>query len=381
MRICLDARQWRGTVSGLGRYAVNLVRQLAALDHQNEYIVLLHASRHEALVTQPNFTEIRLPYKISSARNTLWGARPINSLQADIYHALFHFLPLGVQAGHVVITLHDLIWVEHPELSFESRWRQWWKCSLAAACIRHAVARADHVIAISENTLRMALAHYGTPMGKFTLCYQGADPVFFAPAPDAPLPRAVAGRRFVFCMGNTKPYKNTPRLLQAFGRIAPEYPDLLLLIVGRGDGFPSLMKSAGSLGLTERVVFSQQLSDAQVRVCFDQAVFFAFPSLVEGFGLPVVEAMASGCPVLTSWVSSLGEIAGDAAVLVDPEQVEAIAAGMRRLLTDEPLRCDLVQRGRQRAAEFTWSACAARTLAVYDALASRAGDPCAEQHG
>lgn len=154
-----------------------------------------------------------------------------------------------------------------------------------------------------------------------------------------------------------------------------------MLIVGRGDGFPSLMKSAGSLGLTERVVFSQQLSDAQVRVCFDQAAFFAFPSLVESFGLPVVETMASGCPVLTSRVSSLGEIAGDAAVLVDPEQVEAIAVGMRRLLTDEFLHCDLIQRGRQRAADFTWSACAARTLAVYDALANRAGDPYAKQHG
>jgi glycosyltransferase involved in cell wall biosynthesis len=198
-----------------------------------------------------------------------------------------------------------------------------------------------------------------------TTIYHGVDPAFFAAGAGTVPPAAVAGRRFIFALGSEKPYKNIPRLLQAFALIAPHYSDLALAIRGQEEACPTCRRLVGDLGLTSRVVFVPRLSDAEVRACFVRAVFFVFPSLVEGFGLPVIEAMAGGCPVLAADIPPLREVAGDAALLVDPGQVQAIAAGMRRLLDQPPLRQELTNQGRARAARFDWRMTAAQTLEVY----------------
>ena len=177
-------------------------------------------------------------------------------------------------------------------------------------------------------------------------------------------------RRFIFSLGNSLPYKNLPRLLQAFAEIADSDPDLMLVFAGRGEGKQHLMQMARSLGAADRIHFAGQLSDGEIRACFRHALFFAFPSLIEGFGLPVLEAMASGCPVLTSNCSSLAEIAGENAVLVDPQACASIAVGMQRLLTDPELRQQLAGQGQHRAANFTWQASAEQTLQVYHQLST-----------
>ena len=140
------------------------------------------------------------------------------------------------------------------------------------------------------------------------------------------------------------------------------------MFAGRGEGNPALVRLAHQLGLSDRVLLAGQLSDEQIRACLAHALFFAFPSLIEGFGLPVLEAMASGCPVLTSNCSSLAEVAGEDAVLVDPLDTTAIAAGMQRLLTDSALRQRLLHQGRQRAAAFTWEDAAQQTIQLYKQL-------------
>ena len=139
----------------------------------------------------------------------------------------------------------------------------------------------------------------------------------------------------------------------------------MLVFAGRGEGNAELLALARQMGAEDRIRFVGQLSDAQIRACLTHALFFAFPSLIEGFGLPVLEAMACGSPVLTSNCSSLAEIAGDDALLIDPEDVGSLAAGMRRLLTDADLRRQLAQRGPQRAAHFTWEITARQTLQTY----------------
>lgn len=367
MRICIDARSLREVMTGLGRYAAHLVYQLAALDQENEYIVIRRPNQRGPLVLQENFREIFLPYDISSARNILAGAEVINQLHADIYHALYHFLPLGVRAGRVIVTLHDLIWVDHSSLADGKRWRRWLKGSLGNLGIRRAMTAADHIITVSESTRQAALSAHALSASKLTTVHHGVDPFFFSRAAVS-LPAHCQGRDFIFTLGNSLPYKNIPRLIRAFSILAPQYPDLFLLLVGRGESYPALVRLAGRLGLADRVLFSGPLSDAQVHACYAQALLFAFPSLVEGFGLPVLEAMASGCPVLTANTSSLAEIAGEAAVLIDPLEVEEIAAGMRRLLDSADLRQQLVEQGERRAALFTWEECARKTLAVYRRL-------------
>lgn len=368
MRICIDARPLREVTTGLGRYTRSLVQHLAGIDPENEYILLRRPLYPGNVVEQDNFAEIRVPYGIFSPRNILTGARLINRLDADIYHSLFHFLPLGLKVRHVVVTLHDLIWVEHRVLAYEDRRRRWFKCGIAAPLIGRALAHADRVISISESTRQVALARFGLSPEKFTTIHHGVDPVFFSSRCCDCLPAICAGRPFIFTLSNTLPYKNTARLLDAFVSLTADYPRLCLLIAGRGDGYPTLVRLSRRYGIADRVLFSDQLTYAEVRACFARGIFFAFPSLVEGFGLPVLEAMASGCPVLTSNTSALVEVAGNDAELVDPHEVESIAAGMRRLLDSPERRRRLGAQGQRRAARFTWEACARQTLEVYRGL-------------
>ena len=379
MRICIDARSLRDVPTSLGRYAADLVSQIAKLDRENEYIVVRRPSRHGPIADQANFREIFAPYDISSAQNILAGARVINALDADVYHSLYHFLPIGVRARRVVITLHDLIWVDHSYLADGRRWRRWVKGSLGSLGIRRAIAAADHIIAVSESTRQAALDH-GVPADKVTAVLHGVAPAWHSGNSEPALfdldnttdqrdiLDGLAERPFVFGLGNSLPYKNLPRLVRAFAQVAPAHPDLALVFAGRGEGNPALVRLAHQLGLSDRVLLVGQLSDDQIRACFAHALFFAFPSLIEGFGLPVLEAMASGCPVLTSNCSSLAEVAGESAVLVDPLDIASIAAGMQRLLTDSALRQRLSHQGRQRAAAFTWEDAAQQTIQLYKQL-------------
>ncbi|MFH1569283.1 MAG: glycosyltransferase family 1 protein [Gemmatimonadota bacterium] len=373
MRVCLDARALRGAVTGLGTYARQLIGHLAALDRETDYVVLLRSDYPGSVASQPNFREVRVPYSIFTARNILAGARVINPLGADVYHALFHFVPLGLRAGSVVTTLLDLIWVEHPRLAYEDGVRRWLKCGIARPLVRHAVLRADRVIAISNATRDAAAARYHLPAARFTTIHLGVDAAFFRPPALDCVPPECRGRRFIFTLSNTLPYKNGGRLVAAFARLVPEYPDLHLLVAGRGEGYAGLRRRCAGLGVTDRVTFAEQLTFDQVHACFGAAAFFAFPSLVEGFGLPILEAMASGCPVLTSDRSAPAEVAGTAAELVDPTDVGAIAAGMRHLLDRPEHRLHLAARGRRRAAAFTWERAAAPTLEVYRQLAPAPG--------
>ncbi len=368
MRICIDARSLYDVPTGLGRYAANIVSAIAAIDRENEYYVVRRPSRHGPLANQPNFREIFLPYDISSARNILTGAQVINALHADLYHALFHFLPRGVYARRVVITLHDLIWVKHAHLADGLCWRRWVKGSLGNLGIRMAMTSACHIIAISESTRKAAIC-CGVPSDKITTIHHGVAPVWGGDddATDH-LPDICRGCRFVFVLGNSLPYKNIPRLLCAFARVAEDNSDLFLALAGRGEGASYLMRLAHRVGLSDRVLMLGSLTDDQVRACFVHALFFAFPSLVEGFGLPVLEAMASGCPVLTSNRSSLSEIGSTYAVLVNPHDVASIAEGMQSLLTDTALRHRLSIQGQRWAASFTWKKSASQTIALYHQL-------------
>ncbi len=362
MRVVLDARQVEDTLTGVGRYALNLVRHLALLDRENEYIVLRRTGVAQALVTQDNFRELRVPFHISTWANLVGGSRVINPLRADIYHALHHFLPLGVRARQVIVTLHDLIWVKYSHLAYDSRWLRWSRRRLYGPAIGYTLRRADHIVAISHFTEQEAAAHYDLPAGKMTTIHHGMSVLADAVPYDGPTP-------FMLSLGHSKPYKNIPRVIRAFHQVTTRHPEVHLIIAGRGDGYPALHQLASRLGVS-KVHFLGQLSDSELVGHFKSALFLAFPSLVEGFGLPLVEAMAHGCPVLTSRHSAMAEIVGDAAVLVDPMSVEAIADGMNRLIEEGSLRQALALKGPERASRFTWTECAERTLKLYHEVMS-----------
>jgi glycosyltransferase involved in cell wall biosynthesis len=181
--------------------------------------------------------------------------------------------------------------------------------------------------------------------------------------PDASQQPATPREPYFLYVGTIQPRKNLVRLLEAFAQLSPEAPRLV--IAGkRGWLSAPIERRAAELGLAERVVFAGYVPDAELPGLLRGALAFVFPSLYEGFGMPVLEAMAAGVPVLTSSTSALPEVAGDAALLVDPCDTAAIAGGMARLAGDASLRADLRARGLARAAEFTWERCARETLAV-----------------
>ena len=366
MRICLDARSLGRQMTGLGRYAAHLVYHLTQLDPKNEYVVLRRPSPRGPIAVGKRVREVVLPYDLSTVRNAIRGARVVDELAPDLYHALFHFLPLRLRTRPRVVTLHDLIWVDHARLADGRRWRRWVKGTVGAWGVYHAVRSADHVIAISDSTRRAAISAWGLPDTKFTTIHHGVDRF-----PGVRSPSEMTGSRaqgFILALGNALPYKNMPRLIRGFSSISEEFPQVHLVLAGRGETYRDLGRLVDRLGMSGRVEFRERPSDREVEMLLADALLFAFPSLVEGFGMPMLEAMANGCPVLTSQSSSLPEVAGDAAILVDPLDADSIGAGMRLLLRDGLLRRCLSERGRRRARAFTWEACARSTLDVYERL-------------
>ncbi|MCU0563258.1 MAG: glycosyltransferase family 4 protein [Desulfobacterales bacterium] len=364
-RIGLDMRMVDRFETGLGRYARELARHLPALRPEWEFILIKRPLLSgEVLGRAPNVSEVTVSGCLDHPRNLLAGPA-VNRLGLDVYHSLHQFLPPGLRVPRVALTLHDLIWVEHARLTFDTRWA-WmlWRVThlYGLATMRHALGRADHVVAISAHSAERARARCGLPPDRVSVVHHGAD---HATGNGDGTLRRESDEPYLLSLGNSKPYKNLRGLLHAFALTAPRRPGLRLKIVGRGDSFGNLRTLADRLGIAARVHFVGRVDDAELRRLFAGARALVFPSLIEGFGLPLVEAMALGCPVVTSAIPVVREIVGDAAVCVNPARPAAIAAAIERVLGDLKLRRRLTALGRDRAQRFTWKACAEGTAAVY----------------
>lgn len=366
-RIGLDARMVDLRTSGLGRYARELIRRLPALAPTTDFVIIKRpVMAREALSTAPNVREALVPGLLDHPANLL-SAPAIDALGLDLYHSLHHFLPPRLHTPQVVMTLHDLIWVEHAELTFSGRW-SWPKARAnqvyGTATMWHALKRADHVIAISAHSRDRAMSRFGLPEGRFTVIHHGVD---HEGAPMAP-PEAEPPQPFLLSLGNSKPYKNLPTLLRAFAVVQARHPELELVVVGRGDSLPELRRLAERLGVDHRVTYTGMVDDSQVHALMRTARALVFPSLIEGFGFPAVEAMAAGCPVVTSDIPVIREIVGDAALLASPTSHEALAQAITRVVEDRELREELRQRGLAQAARLRWDDTAGKTLEVYRRL-------------
>jgi len=257
--------------------------------------------------------------------------------------------------GRLVVTVHDLMHLTEPEYGSP------WKRAFAWTLFRDIRKRADVVLFNSRSACDLFSEMVGPPQGAWAVTPLGVNQDWFSVEPAARL----HDRPYVVFVGNVKPHKNLVRLMRAMKAL----PDLDLVIVGRRDGFITkdkrVVEVAGSLG--ERVCFTDWLEIDRLRQWVAQARLLAFPSLVEGFGLPPLEAMAAGTPVVAGNIRALRETCGDAACFVDPLNVDGIAEGLRRLHLDEGLRQDLIVKGKQRAASFSWRRCAEQTVSTIEA--------------
>jgi alpha-1,3-rhamnosyl/mannosyltransferase len=284
--------------------------------------------------------------------------RLLRRLRPDIYHATYYAVPLAMP-GRVVVTIYDLI----PRL-----FPQYWPNPLVRHAINlwtaRAARRAEAVIACSASTADDIGRLLPGAAGKTHVVPLGVA------ARPAPCRSSEEGRPFLLCVGSNKPHKNLARLVGAFARL-PRDLEVGLVIAGAWDArYPESRQAAERLGLAERVTFDHRPSDQRLDALYQGALGFVFPSLYEGFGLPVLEAMAWGLAVATSDRGSLAEVAGDVALVFDPTREESIAACMEQLIGDREMRDSLRLRGLERAGRFSWEHTASQTWQVYERVAA-----------
>ncbi|HET9192920.1 MAG TPA: glycosyltransferase family 1 protein [Vicinamibacterales bacterium] len=365
MRVAIDARKLHDF--GIGTYIRNLLRQLARIDRQTDYVLLSPAADLDvASQLGPNFRAVLEPSPNYSFREQVHVPWVLRRERPDVFHAPHYVLPPAVTCRSVV-TIHDCIHLMFPQYLPNKMAYAYARASMWAA-----VKRSDRILTVSEASKRDILHFFNVAPEKIVVIYNAIDDHFWLTPPEDEVVRVreryQLDHQFILYVGNIKPHKNLVRLIDAFGELRRTgFEELKLLIIGDEiSKLPSLRRAVHRHKLHKHVRFLGYVSDDTLRVLYRLASLFVFPSLYEGFGLPPLEAMASGTPVVTSNQSSLPEVMGDAAVLVDPYDVGAIVDGMRRVLTDTDLAAELRRRGPERAREFSWARSVEQTRRVYE---------------
>ena len=355
MKIAIDARKWRDY--GIGTYVRNLVRHLALQDRETTYFLFCDRADEATLRDlAENFVPVVEESAGYSLREHVTIPRKLHRLGAQLLHSPHYVLPLFCGKPSVV-TIHDCIHLLFPEyLPNRMAYRY------ARFMMGSAIKRSDLVFTVSEASRRDILRFYpSTDPDRVQVVANAIDEAILEDPGEEEMERVqeryqLRGR-FVLYAGNVKPHKNLDRLIAAFGRLKQHagFDDLKLLIIGdEVSRYGSLRRSVEAAGVRQDVRFFGFVPARTLAALYRLASVFAFPSLYEGFGLPPLEAMACGTPVVTSRLSSLPEVVGEAALLVDPYSIEEIADALRRVLEDDELRGKLVELGRERVRHFSW---------------------------
>jgi glycosyltransferase involved in cell wall biosynthesis len=372
-RIAYDARYVNDRYHGIGRYAFRLLQALVETATDRTFIVLRGQApdsrfNWDALKACSNVIVESGPAPLYWPHEQLQWPWLLHRLQADLFHSPYFVAPL-LTPQPAILTVHDLIFERYP--AYLPQLRPYYRLLMKTG-----MRRACRVIAVSQSTARDLQQFYSVPSSKISVIAEAADPALKPIAEGARLSqlRQCYGltRPFILSVGARRPHKNLGCLIRAYARLASDiYHDLVF--VGPADHrFPDeACQAAQCLLLTDRVHFLGWVPEEDLAGLYTLADVVVVPSLIEGFGLPVLEAMACGAPVLVNNAASLPEVAGDAALLVNAADEDALAQGLRRLLTEAGLRQSLSAAGLRRAAEFTWQLAARDVLAVYKEIESQ----------
>jgi glycosyltransferase involved in cell wall biosynthesis len=348
---------------GIGRYVREMIRALAHGDAANRYGLFFASPNPVPFPLSPlpsNFSTRHLPF------HDIWLARlwhraqlPINvewiTGKIDLYHAPDFVLP--PTRAPSILTVHDLSFVRDPDSAAKSL------RDYLNVVVPRSVKRATHIIAVSQATKNDLVELYNTPQEKISVIYEGVDEKF-KPTHDRAISEKykVGGRPYLLSVSTIHPRKNFKRLIQAFAQLPEDFE--LVIAGGKGWMYDDIFSEAEKF--KGRVRFLGFVPDDDLPALYSGAAMFAYPSLYEGFGLPLLEAMASGTPTLASNVSCLPEVAAEAAVTVSPYHVDSIAEGLKHTLAN---RDELIKKGFARAAQFKWEAAARQLIDLYESLA------------
>lgn len=375
-RIGIDARKLQDF--GIGTYVRNLVRSLAQLSQAAgppgtaagepalRYALLVRPEDREQLADLPESFELVVESApVYSARELVTLSWRLWRQRLDLYHATHYVLPAAL-SSRVVVTIHDIIHLLYPEF-LPSRLAFLY----ARRMIHRSLTRGDRIIAVSRNTRADLMQHFAVDGKKIEVIYNGVEDVFRQPLPEDEIERWLRSlgiaRPYLLFVGNPKPHKNLDTVVQAYARARQLAPfDAPLVCAGNRSGSAfKIRQRAEHLGLGDRVRLLGHVAQEALPALYQGATLFLYPTLYEGFGLPVIEAMASGVAVITSNTSALKEIAEGYAHLVDPLDIPAMAKAIAQCMTDHEHRAALARLGLRRAEDFRWEQTAASTLAVY----------------
>lgn len=372
---------------GFGRFARQTLAALGRTESRHEYVVFVDRPSHDLVSLPPGFERVvvdvsEAPSRAASSTgrrslaDMLAMGRAVARARLDLIYfpATYSFFPVwGVR--RVVVTMHDTLALAHPALVFPN-----WKGRLAWMLKEHVAARAAHrIMTVSETARRDLLAWFRLPGHRVHVMTEGPEEMFgprpVGPSSDAALQRAgvTPGEPFLLYVGGLSPHKNLPRLIDAFAGSGLAGKGYRLVLVGDlGDVFhthiPVLREHISTNQLDDRVVFTGYVPDEDLVYLYNRAVALVQPSLMEGFGLPPVEAMACGTAVVASHAGSLPEVVGDAGLFFDPLDVQAMSEALCTVVEDSELRAAMQARSLQRSQRYTWEAAAQTLLDTFDEL-------------
>jgi len=361
-----------GKVGGSEIYLRNLLENLTMIDRENEYILFTNMENSGTFkISQDNFKEVLCPVRASfRPARVLWEQFilpfQIKKYRIEVLHSPGYTAPLLASCCSIV-TIHDMNYFYYPE-DFSKLTTFFLKLLVPLAA-----RRSRKIITVSRNSKKDIVQILKIPESKICVIYEAGSSHLSVPivienkVREKLKERCGIDKKFILTVSVSHPHKNLHRLVEAYDILCKRYQIACqLLIVGiKGRAQSGLMNLVKELSLEKRVIFTGWVSNEDLLLLYSEAELFVFPSLFEGFGIPVLEAMAQGTPIVSSNAASLPEVVGDGALLVDPCNIDEIAEAMHRVLTDETLRVALIKRGFKRVSRFSWEKTARETLAVY----------------
>ncbi len=385
MRIGIDARFYGSLGKGLGRYTEKLIEYLEDIDQENDYIIFLRAENYaEYQPKNPRFTKVLAQYAWYGFSEQCFFPMLLYRLKLDLMHFPHFNVPL-LYRRRFVVTIHDLILLRYPTLRNTTRgaWLYSVKYLAYRFVIASAIARASHIITVSHFTESDIIKRYPQAAGKISVTYEAADPLCQILSPSAEhnllvriglsRPEENKGQKeplrdilkpYFLYVGNAYPHKNLELLLVA----AKLFPNHIFLLVGKEDYFYARLKVQAVQERITNVIFAGFLTDGELSTLYRLAQVYLFPSLYEGFGLPPLEAMSRGLPVLASRSGSLPEILGEAALYFDATDIVSFEQVLRSVLDDPLVRIELRQRGYRQVARYSFREMAYATAKIYQEI-------------
>lgn len=372
MKIVIDGRCIPNQLDGTGRVAINVIRALCETDRDLSITALIRSDlattiRNRLPATVPL---LDIPYRHVHPFTVLKLGKVVDRLGADLFFSPHMLQPLFMKTPSV-ITLNDTMWFGDTSTQAKGKPLRMFAGKIYfRSLVELSVRKASMIIVPSQSTYNDISRFWPGRVRDCSIVLYGTDPMFAPTVQDCKKNNSLnkfglRDNSFFLHVSNGKPYKNTPRVIEAFVEVSRN-SDLSLAIVGRRSVFTSEIESIiAKSHARERITFLGSVDDEDVVSLFQSARALIFPSLFEGFGLPVIEAMACGCPVITSTRGSLGQVAGKAALIVDPENVAEITEAMRRIENDDLLRQSLIHKGLKRAQQFSWKKTASEMLNVF----------------